>query len=323
MIEANSIKNSSRLAPFYFFIIVILFIVIIWYVFGDKSSFNNLPKKIWTYVESSEKITPFMEKCIESWKYHNQGYEIIVLTKTTYKGYVIIPENIRENKIVQTADVFPLLLRLWVLAEHGGLWIDITTLISEPLDNWLFPKHSRFIGFYMEKYTTDISCPIIMEWIMGCVKDYEIIRKWRDEMSNIIEFQSTDNYIESRQKMGISLQNYPHNSTNSMNSMNSMNSSQIYYYAFQKVMNYDIHIKKTFVDTSIIRKAEDIPLKYLVNAQWNSEKAISELLENIINISGKTNKTNKTNKKYPISYIQPKDAIYFDNYYGVKYSIHK
>ena len=73
----------------YIFIIILL-ILFIAYINKD---YNTIPKKIWTYVDGHEKT---VESCIESWKKYTE-YEITVLTKHNYMGYVTIPTEFLQN----------------------------------------------------------------------------------------------------------------------------------------------------------------------------------------------------------------------------------
>lgn len=163
----------------YIFIIIIIIIIIC----ALKQDYNTVPKIIWTYLDS-EKIN----KCIESWKKYTD-YEIIILTKKNYMGYVTIPTNLLTNPVFNLH--FSELIRLYILYEMGGVWIDPNVLLTAPLD-WMFPKYAEFSGF-----KNDIKGNI-ETWFMACNKGSLFMKKWRDEFSQIARYPSVDKYIESK-----------------------------------------------------------------------------------------------------------------------------
>lgn len=77
-----------------------------------------------------------VKRCFESVKKYNRDYEVIEITKDTYKNYTNINKKIindyEEGKIsVQT---FSDILRFNLLANNGGVWIDATMLFLKKYD---------------------------------------------------------------------------------------------------------------------------------------------------------------------------------------------
>lgn len=244
----------------YLGIIIIVVIIIIgnWIIFMEKRDYNRIPKKIWTYWDNSDKIPKTVKMCMEGWKKYNPNYEIFLLTKKNYKGYVTIPEEITGHPNFNDSPArFADLVRCYVLAEHGGVWIDSSIILKGSIDDWLFPKYGEFSGFYIEEFTTDKRYPVIESCFFACNKDSKFMKLWRDEFSEIARYPSVEKYIESRKKL-------------------------IY---FQKIMdpNYlAIHISAQKVlqwdeypmEGIILKKAEEGPFRYLVDTKWDSEKGL-------------------------------------------------
>jgi len=165
--------------------------------FRDKTSYHRIPRRIWTYWEEPDHVSPDKRlsdtatKCIESWRKWNPKDEVIVLTKRTYPGYVTIPEEIRTHPLF--TDRFSDLLRLWVLAERGGVWMDPTVFVTSPLEDWLFPKYAEFAGYYREARTTDK--PMIQSWFLACQKGSLFIMKWRDSFSELVRYAKIESYL--------------------------------------------------------------------------------------------------------------------------------
>lgn len=195
--------------------------------------------------------------CMKSWAIHNPNYEIILLTKQNYKGYVIIPEEISAHpSFNDTPQRFSDLVRLWTLAEHGGVWIDASNLLKAPIDTWLFPKYAEFSGFYLDGFTTDQKYPVIESWFMACNKGSQFMKLWRDEFSTIARYPNIEKYLEASKQINTQ-KIFDHN-------------SNVIHITAQKVLQID----KYPLESLILKKAEDGPFKYLTETHWDSEKAL-------------------------------------------------
>jgi len=177
------------------FIMVLVILILVGYgvLFMEKAQYNKAPKIIWTYWEEPDHLDPKKRlsdqatKAIRSWEEHNPTYEIIILNKKTYKGYVTIPEEIRSHPGINPDHLVDL-IKLWILAERGGVWIDPEIILTKPLD--LFPKYGEFSGFQ--------SGGVIDPSVMACNKGSPFMTMWRDEFSQIVRYPSVDKYVESR-----------------------------------------------------------------------------------------------------------------------------
>ncbi len=244
----------------YLGIIVVIIGIIIgcWVIFMEKKDYNRIPKRIWTYWDNEDKVPKTVRMCMNGWKKYNPNYEIILLTRKNYKGYTTIPEWLASHPNCNDSPArFSDLLRCYVLAEHGGVWIDSSILLKGSLDEWLFPKYGEFSGFYIDSFTTDKRFPVIESWFLGCNKGSKFMKLWRDEFSELGRYESVEKYVESRKKI-INLQR-----------INDPNYLAIHV-ACQKVLQWDEYP----MEGIILRRAEDGPFRYLVDTKWNSEKAL-------------------------------------------------
>jgi hypothetical protein len=206
--------------------------ILLWYGTQHKTSYNRVPKKIWTYWREQPNglVMPSKEElqCLASWKQWNPEYEIVTLTKKTLKGYVTIPQEIREHpNFSNPPSYFVDLVRLWTLAEHGGVWLDPNVLVKAPLDKWMFPKYAEFSGFYAAAVSPQgdsaispqgdsaispqgdsaispqgdsavgKSPPKIVTWFMAANKKCEIVRTWTDAFSKLANYPHLDYYLKS------------------------------------------------------------------------------------------------------------------------------
>ncbi len=105
--------------------------------FCDKKDFTyeELPDKdvIWCcWFQGMDNAPDIIQICVESLK--RFGREVRVLTDENYAEYVTLPEIIlkkRKEGIISNTH-FSDLLRVGLLAERGGLWIDATVYCSDP-----------------------------------------------------------------------------------------------------------------------------------------------------------------------------------------------
>jgi len=130
--------------------------------------------------------------------------DVVILTKKNYKGYVVIPEDISEHPVFTiNRQRLRDLICLWVLAEHGGIWIN--TVHQEHGGIWINIVHQEhgvnllelpynsdkeFNGYYTKNG--------IDTRYMKCKKGTPFISAWRDEYSRMAQFPSVERYLESR-----------------------------------------------------------------------------------------------------------------------------
>lgn len=110
--------------------------------------------KIWVFWWSGEDAAPDIVKaCIRSIRENANGHEVIFLDKDTYSDYVSIPESVQKKHnegIIGHAHYFDL-IRLSLLAQYGGMWIDATVFLSQPIPSEIFSQ-----PFYsLKTYTRD------------------------------------------------------------------------------------------------------------------------------------------------------------------------
>ncbi len=93
-------------------------------------------KRIWVlWWEGVEEMPEVVKHCVHSMKQHAAGYEVIVLTKDNYNEYAKLPKHIIDHfengdiEIVHLADI----LRVFLLCQHGGIWLDATVFLSDDL----------------------------------------------------------------------------------------------------------------------------------------------------------------------------------------------
>lgn len=90
---------------------------------------------------SAEK-TPAVERCLQSWRAHLDGYEIIEWNADNfpYQDFLFAREAFSRQKWAFVTDFF----RLWVLNKFGGIYLDADVTLNRNFDEFL--DHRLFIG---------------------------------------------------------------------------------------------------------------------------------------------------------------------------------
>lgn len=247
------------------FVCVILVVLFGMYWHRVPTDYHRARKTIWTYWENPDTLPRTVKMCMESWKKHNSDYEVILLTKKNYMGYVTLPEGVRLHpNFHDYSERFSELIRLYVLVEYGGVWLDARTLVSGRLN--LFPRYAEWSGFSggtvvipsteLEKKSIDI--PLLSSWCMACDKNSSFLRVWKEEFLEIGKFVNVEGYVESRKRMGVR-----------MDGIVDPNEKAILVSA-QKVLQIDRYP----LDTLVIQREKEGPTRYLVDVRGDSEKGL-------------------------------------------------
>lgn len=146
------------------------------YVKEDKS-YN---KFIWFYWEQGLDNAPEVVKLsLNTWIKLNPDYEVRVLSKENLEQYVgldvfylLSKSSVKLGKAGESD-----LIRLLLLYNHGGIWVDATTFCLKPLDSWLRGDCNGryFFHFSQQESTYD---RILVSWFMSSNKGNPELEKW-------------------------------------------------------------------------------------------------------------------------------------------------
>ncbi|SCB16463.1 capsular polysaccharide synthesis protein [Rhizobium hainanense] len=93
---------------------------------------------IWQFwAQGVEKAPPLVQTCLRSVEMNACGRKRIVLTTDTVGDYLDLPGRVMDRIPFWGWTKFSNLLRLMLLARHGGTWIDATVLIDRAIPTWI------------------------------------------------------------------------------------------------------------------------------------------------------------------------------------------
>jgi len=133
---------------------------------------NNIPKKIHYCWFGGKPLPEEAKKCISSWEKYCPDYEIIEWNENNFdlKSNTYIKEAYSAKKWAFVTDY----VRLFVLYNYGGVYMDTDVELVKPIDAFL--RHRAFSGFE--------SSGLIPTGIMASEKKFELFKEFLDYYDN-------------------------------------------------------------------------------------------------------------------------------------------
>ena len=134
-------------------------------VINDKNCPKVEPKDYRIYfcwLQGKENLPPLIQCCYNSLKKNAGNYKVIFIDAKNFSDYVTLPEYViqkfKDGKIghAHFADI----LRVNLLEQYGGLWLDSTILVTEPLEKY---KNFWKLPYFTQKFFQEKSsfCPFV------------------------------------------------------------------------------------------------------------------------------------------------------------------
>lgn len=133
-----------------------------------------LPRKIWfCWLQGWAHAPELVRICHQSWVHHNPDWEIVVLDETSAETYLEGDRSWADDRlpIQKRAN----LLRLALLDQHGGVWVDATCFCTGPLDHWI--DDCMASGFFA--FREDGGERILANWFLAAMPGNELVREFR------------------------------------------------------------------------------------------------------------------------------------------------
>lgn len=140
------------------------------YNFSEKEMcvHNSKILPIWVcWLDGVDEAPPLVKQCIKSIENAAGKHPVHVITWENFSQYVLIPKYILEkvnNGIIQKAH-FADVLRIFLLEQYGGLWLDSTIYCNGLLPDYYF--NSYF--FTCKSPKQEIGCISMNRWTTFCI----------------------------------------------------------------------------------------------------------------------------------------------------------
>jgi len=130
------------------------------------------------WLQGFDKAPKLVKKCVQSWKFYNPDWTIVLLDYKNLKKYVNLEDYIPDifSKSIEKCHLADI-IRSIILKTHGGLWTDSTTFCNKPLTSWL-PNYIKEGFFAFNQPFPDV---MISNWFLYSEKNGYIIKKWCNE----------------------------------------------------------------------------------------------------------------------------------------------
>lgn len=127
------------------------------FVVNDKNCPKVSPKNYQIYfcwLQGEENLPPLIRCCYNSLKMNAGRTKILFIDENNYSDYVELPDYIIEkHKAGKIGPAhFADIIRVNLLEKYGGLWLDATILVTEPLEKY---KNFWKLPFFTQKYTNE------------------------------------------------------------------------------------------------------------------------------------------------------------------------
>ncbi len=218
---------------------------------------------------NSKDIPIVVKGCIQSWKTSNPEYTINILNLDNYQGYLQFKPNFSMKDVIPAhqADW----IRIAVLAEHGGIWLDASIIVTESLNSLLNVPKTEGIMFSVNS-TINEPFPLLDNWFIATIPSGLMITAWLFELSYAMRISATY-LLELRENYGQDIYNSIVKHIDNGQDDQSTNYFRANV-ALQKVIQ--IHSINRFN----IKQAEQGPMKKYSELNWNGVSYAQSLLSN-------------------------------------------
>lgn len=236
-------------------------VIILIFIRNYSTYTQEIPKIIWTYWDGN--VPEIVKKCMATWRKHNPDYTINLLSNSNIVNY--LPEiDILGMKMANTPQRKSDFIRIHILEKYGGIWCDASIVMTDSMEFIRTKTGYDLVGYHIGKMMNKPESPVVENWFIAAPPGSNFIRKWRRTFTGINEFNTPEEYVKNIRDSGVDI-----SKVESPEYLTMHVASQ---HVIQKQMT------PAEVSTQLyLLKAEDGPLKYLSENNWNSTKGMSEL----------------------------------------------
>lgn len=127
------------------------------------------------WLQGIDEAPKVVRACVASWQRENPTWEVIVLDRARLAQYVNL-DQIFGNKLERiTPQALSDIIRINLLADHGGVWADATCYCSTPLDDWIHAYLDT--GFFA--FSNPKPDRMIASWFLASVPGSKLTSEYR------------------------------------------------------------------------------------------------------------------------------------------------
>jgi hypothetical protein len=188
--------------------LIVVVIILIYSPTTQSQKEETQRSLIWTYW-NEDPLPDFIKKCIDTWRKENPEYTVNIVTNENLESFVGFDESqaIKNWKFNDSPQRMSDLVRLSVLTEYGGVWLDASIICYESLD-WTLEEKTPKVYSIPELSTSED--PLIESWFISCEADDPFVTKWNEEFRSVENFDTIEDYVKDADvsMKGIDFPNY-------------------------------------------------------------------------------------------------------------------
>ena len=156
-----------------------------------------IPKIIWAFWDSKE-MPELVKICINNWKELHPDFEINILNNETIHTFLPNFPKLKDFNPVFKSD----LLRLSLLKEYGGIYLDASVFLNQRLDQYIsfyIENNLDLLVFSSEGHPNDKKYPITESWFIISEKTNLFIEKWLFYVTEVFLSNDFESYFKNNE----------------------------------------------------------------------------------------------------------------------------
>lgn len=154
---------------------------------GSPAHSNTTPRIVWLYWHQGWSHAPaLVAKCASSWVARNPDWQIHFLSAENISKFISLPEYLNDLEVPLPA--LSDIIRIHLLAEYGGIWVDATTWCSRPLNDWV-DNVVEGNGFFA--YSNPTSDRPLSSWFLAACKGNYLSKAWKTATDNFWQMRTS------------------------------------------------------------------------------------------------------------------------------------
>lgn len=129
------------------------------------------------WFQGFDQAPEIVQACVQSWIVMNPTWTVHLLDDTTWPNMVSLGGITKDERGINAAN-FSDLVRIALLDQRGGIWVDATTFCTQPLDEWL-PECIEQGFFAFDRPAKD---RMLSSWFLYAEPGNYIVKKWCQAM---------------------------------------------------------------------------------------------------------------------------------------------
>jgi hypothetical protein len=153
---------------------------------------------IWSFWDSE--LPTSVATVVFSWKVVNPAYEVRVLTSRSLPCF--LPED--DFADIRSVRLRSDLIRLAILDEYGGVWLDTTVVLAQPLDAFVpwevLARDGGLFAVADPQYSNPGKNDCVEPWALAAMPGSYIIQRWGELLVRVVR----SHFLHHRDLKGIS-----------------------------------------------------------------------------------------------------------------------